>query len=169
MLPRARPALAAAALCAMPTASVGAVSGCAETDELSDRLTKAQYLLELQRAFRQVRANADLPGRLIDARSPQELAAVIDEAAGELDELTARLEEVRPPDEVADLHNRLTALLRSFSDLFTESAQALEQGDYGALVGVPAEASDLSTEFADLSADYAKRGYEVDASAKGQP
>jgi hypothetical protein len=140
--------------------TVPLASGCAA----SDSLTKAQYIAELRAVIAEVEEVSKLPSRLLQAQSVAQARLLLGDALQGYDEIVSRLEDVTPPDEVADLHDRLVGALSGFRDEFAQAEEAIDSGDLSALLGIPEAASQFSAEFADLSQEFSERGYDT-----GQP
>lgn len=143
----------------------GTLSGCSETGDLSDKLNKAQYVLELKALVKRVTEQTMLAAELISVDSLAEAAPLIEEAVAEFDEIVARLEEIEPPEEVAAIHDRLTAALGSASELLTDAQGALESNDIASLILLAPQLSDFRERFRGLVEDYSARGYELDRSS----
>ena len=92
--------LATAAICAAAAASLTAPSGCAETDELSDRLSKARYLIELRAVVADVRRSVRHLSRFEELPSIPELERRLDQATAEFGRIVDRLESIEPPEAV---------------------------------------------------------------------
>ena len=158
---RARPSVAAVSLCVVGAVSLAGAPGCAETDELSDRLSKAQYLLELRAVVAEVRQSLRLADRFGDVSSLDQLTRLVDRTVAEYGRIVDRMEAIDPPEDVADLHERLTETLISVEGTLEEANLSLQSGDIAALIGLAEEVQGLGHDFSRLSADYAERGYDV--------
>jgi hypothetical protein len=160
-------ALAAAVLAASATA--GAVSGCSTTDDLSDRLTKGRYALEMKALADRVRKQTRLAIELVKVGSLAEAAPLIDKAVGEFDEIVARLEENEPPDEIAAVHDRLTAALGGASSLLTDARDAVKGSDIASLILLAPQLSDFRDRFRGIVQDYEAQGYDLEQPAPAAP
>lgn len=149
--------LAAVAL-AVPA---GAFSGCSETDEALNQAGKAQYILEMRALVKRVQAESQLAAKLLSVDSLAEAAPLIEDVVETFDEIVARLEEIDPPDEIASVHNRLTAALSSASDLMTDAQQAIKQNDLVSLLLLAPQLSDFRERFRSVIADYDSAGYQL--------
>jgi hypothetical protein len=152
-------AVAAAALAL--TGSVGATSGCSETDEALNQLGKAQYIVELRALVKRVQAESQLAQKLLSVDSIGEAVPLIEDVVETFDEIVARLEEIEPPDEIAAVHNRLTQALRSASNLLTDAQQAIEARDLASLLILAPQLSDFRERFRGIIDDYDSEGYQL--------
>jgi hypothetical protein len=150
-----------AALALAGSAVAGTMSGCSETDELSDKLTKAQYLLEMRALADEVREQTRLAIELVNVGSLKEAAPVIEKAVAEFDQIVARLEEIEPPAAIASLHNQLTAALGSASNLLTDAEQAVRNNNIASLIVLAPQLSEFRDRFRGIVADYDAQGYEL--------
>jgi hypothetical protein len=160
-----RRALATASLCAAAAISLVLPSGCAETDELSDRLSKARYLVELRAVVAEVRRSLRLAERFRDVSSLDQLTTLVDRTVAEYGRIVDRMEEIDPPEDVADLHNRFTDTLIAAQGTLERANESLQAGDLAALLGLADEVQGLAQDFSGLSVDYAERGYDIDPKA----
>lgn len=165
---RTAPAAALALIAALSAGTV-AFSGCSETDELSDKLTKAQYVLELKALVKRVQAESQLAAKLLEVDSLAEAAPLIDEVVEQFDEIVARLEQIEPPREIAALHNALTGALSSASDLLTDAKQAVEENDLASLILLAPQLADFRDRFRGIVGDYEAKGYDLGQAEQGQP
>ena len=164
-----RPLLATAAVCATAAASLVAPSGCAQTDELSDRLSKAQYLIELRAVVAEVRASIRRLTRFEEFPSLVELDRLLNQAIAEYRRIVDRMEAIEPPEDVEDLHERFTAVLVTAEGALLQARRAVNSGDVRALVGLGEEVTGLTRDVAQLRADYAERGYDLERKGKETP
>jgi hypothetical protein len=141
--------------------TAGFASGCSESDEVLNQAGKAQYILELRALVKLVQRESQVAAKLLSVDSLAEAAPVIGEAVETFDELVARLEEIEPPDEVAAVHDRLTAALASASDLLTDAKRAVEGNDLAALLLLAPQLSDFRERFRTIVDDYDSQGYQL--------
>jgi hypothetical protein len=139
----------------------GTVSGCSESDEALDQLGKAQYIVELRALVKQVQAESQVAAKLLSADSLGEAVPLIEDAVETFDEIVVRLEEIDPPDEIAAVHDRLTAAMRSASDLLTEGQEAIEGNDLASLLLLAPQLSDFRERFRGIIDDYDSEGYQL--------
>lgn len=139
----------------------GALAGCSETDDLSDRLTKAQYVLEMKALVARVQRESRLAAELLSVDSLAEAAPVIGEVVEQFDEIVARLEEIEPPEEIATVHNALASALSSASDLLTDAKGAVESNDIASLLLLAPQLADFRERFRGIVSDYEAQGYEL--------
>jgi len=158
----ARLGFVTAALCTIATVSMASAPGCAETDELSDRLSKAQYLIQLRGVVAEVRQSLRLVERFQNVSSVDELTALLDRTVAEYGRIVDRMESIEPPEDVADLHDRLTETLVGAEGTLEEANQSLQAGDVAALIGLGEEVQGLAQDFAELGSDYRERGYDLE-------
>lgn len=158
----------ALALAVAIVAAVSAGSGCSQTDDVSDKLNKAQYLLEMKALVKRVQAESQLAARLLSIDSLADAAPLIDEVVEQFDEIVTRLEEIEPPEEVAALHNALTEALSSASELLTDAKDAVEGNDIASLLLLAPQLSDFRDRFRAIVDDYSAQGYPV-AEPAGEP
>ncbi|MBM3666022.1 MAG: hypothetical protein FJW90_00815 [Actinobacteria bacterium] len=156
--------LAVVALAVAVSVTAGAASGCSETDDLSDRLTKAQYVLEMKALVARVQRESRLAAELLSVDSLAEAAPVIGEVVEQFDEIVARLEEIEPPEEVATVHNALASAMSSASDLLTDAKGAVESDDIASLLLLLApQLADFREQFRGIVSGYEAQGYELGA------
>jgi hypothetical protein len=156
----------AAALCAtIAAASLASAPGCAETDELSERLSKAQYLIELRAVVAEVRESLRVGERFLEVSSVEQLTRLVDRAVARYDQIVDRMESIEPPEEVADLHGRLTDAMVAAQGVLQDASASLQAGDLAALLALAGEVDGLAQDVGGLTVDYAERGY--DLSPKG--
>jgi hypothetical protein len=151
--------VAAAVLAVSVTA--GAISGCSETDEALDQLGKAQYIVELRALVKRVQAESQVAAKLLSVDSLGEAVPLIEDVVETFDEIVVRLEEIDPPDEIAAVHDRLTAALRSASNLLTDAQQAIETNDLASLLLLAPQLSDFRERFRGIIDDYDSEGYQL--------
>jgi hypothetical protein len=156
----------AAALCTVAVVSVASTPGCSETDELSDRLSKAQYLFELRGVVAEVRQSLRLADRFRNVSSLDQLTRLVDRTVAEYGRIVDRMESIEPPEDVADLHDRFTATLVSAEGTLEEANQSLQAGDLAALIGLAGEVEGLARDFGDITVDYSERGYDLRSEGK---
>jgi hypothetical protein len=150
-----------AAVVLAASVSAGTVSGCSETDEALDQLGKAQYIVELRALVKKVQAESQVAAKLLSVDSLAEAAPLISDVVETFDEIVVRLEEIDPPDEIAAVHDRLTAALRSASDLLTDARQAVETNDLASLLLLAPQLSDFRERFHGIINDYDSAGYQL--------
>ena len=155
---------AALALAVALSATAGASSGCSQTDQLSDQLTKAQYVIEMRALANRVREQTKLAIELVNVGSLQEAAPVIEEAITEFDQIVASLEQIEPPAAIAGLHKQLTAALAGASDLLNDAEQAVTKGDIASLIVLAPQLSEFRDRFRGIVQEYDARGYELSES-----
>jgi hypothetical protein len=66
---------------------------------------------------------------LQSVKTPQELAAALNKAAGLLDDAAAELEDLEPPDDAANAHKKLTEGAHETADAFRQVAAKAESGN----------------------------------------
>jgi hypothetical protein len=141
--------------------SAGLATGCSETDEALNQAGKAQYILELRALVKKVQAESQVAAKLLSVDSLAEAVPLIEDVVESFDEIVARLEEIEPPDEVAAVHNRLTAALSSASSLLTDAQRAIESNDLASLLVLAPQLSDFRERFRSIIADYDSEGYQL--------
>lgn len=152
---------AAGAVALALVAPAGAFSGCSETDEALDQAGKAQYILELRALVKKVQAESQVAAKLLNVDSLAAAVPLIEDAVKSFDEIVARLEEIDPPDEIASVHNRLTAALVSASNLMNDAQRAVKQNDLVSLLLLAPQLSDFRDRFRNVIADYDSAGYQL--------
>jgi hypothetical protein len=150
----------AALLCAL---SVTFASACS-TSQLADQLNKAQYVAQMRTLVAQVKADGDaLRADLV--KQGQSLDKVLGKASADLVEVRTRLKEIKPPAQIASLHNRLTAVVGQLSGVFGQAEQALLTGDFNGLLALVPQAQGLTAQVGQISQDYGQAGYRLEPSA----
>lgn len=165
----ARSRLVAAAAVLLITGSGGLVAGCSQTDEISEQLTRAQYVLEMKALVKRVQAESRLAANLLSVDSLAEAAPLIDEVVEQFDEIVSRLEEIEPPQEIAALHNALTGALSSAAELLTDAKQAVESDDIASLILLAPQLADFRDRFREIVGDYEAEGYDLSAAVEPVP
>lgn len=139
----------------------GGLSGCSQADEALNQVGKAQYILELRALVKRVQQETQLAAKLLSVDSLSEAAPLIGEAVDQFDQIVARLEEIDPPDEIAAVHNRLTAAMRSASDLLTDAQRAVKDQNLASLLLLAPQLSDFRERFRGIVDDYDSAGYQL--------
>lgn len=150
-------------------AAAGTTSGCSQADQVSNGLTKARYLIEMRALANKVREQTRLAIELVNVGSLKQAVPVIDRAVTAFDEVVARLEEIEPPQEIAALHNRLTAALAGASNLLSDAQAAVKKGDLVSLIVLAPQLNQFRDRFRGIAADYAAAGYELESPAPASP
>ena len=145
-----------------------ALTGCSETDDLSGKLTKAQYVLEMKALVAQVQRESRLAAKLLSLDSLAEAAPVIGEVVERFDEIAVRMEEIEPPEEVAAVHVALASALSSAGDLLTDVKGAVESNDIASLLLLAPQLADFRDQFRGIVEDYEAEGYSL-AEPAGEP
>jgi hypothetical protein len=149
---------AAAILCGL---SITVASACS-TAELADQLGKAQYVAQMRALVSQVKADGNsLRADLVDKGKP--LDQVIGNASADLVKVRTRLKEIRPPDQIAALHARLTKVVGQLSGVFSQAQQALLTGDISGLLSLAPQAQGLSAQVGQISQEFVQAGYRIDS------
>jgi hypothetical protein len=147
-------------LCAL---SVTVASACS-TAQLADQLTKAQYVAEMRSLLVQVKADAKtLRGDLVD--QGQTVDKVLGKASDDLVAVRIRLKEIKPPAEIASLHNQLTSIVGQLSGVFGRAQQALLAGDLNGLLALVPQAQGLTAQVGQISQDFGRAGYRIESGA----
>ena len=141
--------------------TAGTLSGCSQADEALNQLGKAQYIVQMRALVKRVQRETRLAANLLRVDSISEAVPVIGRAIESFDEIVARLEEIEPPDEVAAIHDRLTAALSSASDLLTDAKRAIEQRNLASLLVLAPQLSDFRERFRGIVEDYDAAGYQA--------
>ncbi len=134
---------------------VGAVAlaGC---DSDPEEQTSEDYVAELQDvavAFGDGANELQQQISEIDGLNLQSAAALLDTFSTQVDELADELDDIDPPEAVAQLHADLSERLNGFADKAEQAALALKAGDL--LGGLPAISS--------FAADASELGTDLDA------
>jgi hypothetical protein len=141
--------------------TAGGLSACSTSDEALNQVGKAQYILELRALVKRVQRETQLASKLLTVDSVGAAAPVIGEAVDAFDEIVDELERIDPPDEIASVHNRLTAAMRSASDLLNDAQSAVKDRDLASLLVLAPQLSDFRDRFKSVIADYDSAGYQL--------
>lgn len=160
MLGRAAAVGAAVAVLGV-SVTAGTLSGCSQADEALNQVGKAQYIVQMRALVKRVQRETRLAASLLSADSISEAVPVIGQAIESFDEIVAKLEEIEPPDEVAAIHDRLTAALSSASNLLTDAKRAVEQRNLASLLILAPQLSDFRERFRGIVEDYDEAGYQA--------
>jgi hypothetical protein len=159
----AKRSLASAALVALLTASsVGLASGCSTSDKVSEQLNKAQYVAQINALLRELKEEAQLGKQLVNSGSLAEAGPILKKAAAKFDRIVNRLQEIDPPAAVKRVHEQLTNALVNFRDVIATTRQALQNGDFGALLTGGQELLAFPRQLNTVIADYNAQGYAIE-------
>jgi hypothetical protein len=101
--------------------------------------------------------------------SPEEVAGGLGEAEDTLDTGITDLEEIEPPGDLEEPHDRLIGAFESFRDATTEAREAAEENDQEALLSeYPAAATEFQSEVADIAQEFEEAGLELDPQPSGE-
>jgi mono/diheme cytochrome c family protein len=124
--------LAALALCA---AALGAMAGCGGGSD--QRLTKEEYLQEfrvivddLEESFSEL-VNAD-----VDTNDFDQIAGLADRLGDNLDALAGRVDELSPPEEVEEPHDKLVSGLEEFGGWAHDLGEQVRTAPAAELAGI---------------------------------
>lgn len=126
-------------------ASALAVAACGgDTEEKNDYVDAVnEVTTTLNQGLTEVSSGAA-------ATSPEEAATVFADFGDQLDTAASDLEEIEPPGDVTDLHDKLVAQTKDLGATATNAADEIEAGGAAAITGVAtefiAEATTASTE-----------------------
>lgn len=153
--------VAAAVLCGL---TVTVASACS-TAQLADQLGKARYVAQMRALVAQVKADAEsLRADVVD--KGKSLDRVVGKASADLVEVRTRLKEIRPPDQIAALHEQLTKVVGQLSGVFSQAQQALLNGDFGGLLALAPQAQGLSAQVGQISQEFVQAGYRIDTGGR---
>lgn len=141
--------------------ALGLAVGCGGNDAPSDgeRLSKGEYIGELTAVARELQAAI---GASVDSTftspGPDELADLSDE-------LTDRVEELRPPEEVDDVHVRLIAGLRESADELRQLAEVYRESETLDPIDAIVKLSEVreSQTLEEAAREFERRGYDMPA------
>jgi hypothetical protein len=151
----------AAMLCAL---SVITASACS-TAEIADQLGKAQYVAEMRSLVAQVKADAEsLRSDVVD--KGKTLDQVVGKASADLVKVRTRLKEIKPPAQIAALHNRLTDVVGQLSGVFSSAQQAVLNGDLNELLALVPQAQGLTSQVGQISQEFVQQGYRIDSGVR---
>jgi len=123
-----------------------------------DTEEKNDYVDEVNEA--QTTLQDDISGLAQTPQSPDELVGFYENTVQSLDEAVASLEDIAPPDEVADLHDQLIIEVQGLADVITGAADEIQQGGAAA---VPGAVSQLATEGSKLQSEFSATIDEVNS------
>jgi hypothetical protein len=133
-----------------------------------DRLSKEEYEQEVS-AIGQTFSEG--LGSIAGASAPGEISEQFDEAQDQLESIADRLEEISPPEDVEEAHDRLVAGLNALSGDLDDiggrieeaAAEAQEENDPAVLLELYAELSTLDSieELQAVSQEFEEKGYDL--------
>jgi hypothetical protein len=112
----------------------------AESNDYVDEVNEVQTALQ-----------NEISGLSRTPNSPDELVGFYEETVSSIDAAVTSLEDISPPDEVADLHDQLIAAVQDLADVITGAADEIKAGGAAA---VPGAVSQLSTEGSQIQLEF---------------
>jgi len=112
----------------------------AEQNDYVDQVNEVQTTLE-----------SDISDLSQTPQSPDELTSFYDDTVASLNEAATSLENIEPPDDVKDLHEKLISEVQDLSGVIQEAADSIKQG--GA-ASVPGAVSQLATEGSQIQSQF---------------
>jgi methyl-accepting chemotaxis protein len=137
-----------------PSSSGGGGTTQEEAEPAGDALSDEDYITELNEA-QTTFVDAVSGLNLANPDSPNAFADAIEELSGNVDTLVGDLEQVNPPEEIADLHQQLIDGMTEYSATISENVEGL-RGEQSELLkaaqAISTASTEFSTEFGDLVA-----------------
>jgi hypothetical protein len=129
---------------------------CGDTAEKNDYVDQVN---EVQTTFQ---SEISELGQGLD--SPDQLVAFYEEALASLRGAADELEEIAPPEDVAELHDRLVEEVQGLADLIQGAVDEIQQGGVAAVPGVVTE---LSAEGSRLQSEFSETIDEINQTLRG--
>jgi ABC-type transporter Mla subunit MlaD len=104
-----------------------------------DTAEKNDYVDEVNKVTSTLQSGLAEVGSGANVESPDQSAGVFEEFAGQLETAVTDLEEVSPPEDVADLQDEIVEDLRTLEDEATGAANEIRTGGAAAIPGVAAQ------------------------------
>jgi hypothetical protein len=121
-------------------------TGGTTTQEQTEALEPDEYVDELNAAQDEfVTAAGKL--NLADPGSPEDFADSIESLGASADSLVSDLEALTPPEEVADLHDKLVSSMRDYSKTISDNVEGLRSGDKAQIQSAATKIGEASTSF----------------------
>jgi hypothetical protein len=145
----------------MLAAVIGASAGCGSGDTTSgnERLTKAEYVAQLEAASRRLQSTTS------DAADSNFASSRMDELVVAAADVADELNDARPPQDVEDVHAQLVSGLRRFADelrALSRFADETEELDPLDAIARLSELEDSET-LEQAARELERRGYDVPA------
>lgn len=126
-----------------------------------DELSEEDYTNQVQEAIAPVvETSQTLVTEATQAKSVEELGAPLGEAASTYGETASTLEDIEPPEDVTDLHERLVTAHEQIADSASAAANAAEDGDQAGVEPFREAGDAYRTELESLVGEYQDKGYE---------
>ena len=141
---------------ALVAAGCGGDDGGGSSEGSSEALSKEDYIEEInsaQTTFVDAASNLNLAS----PESPKAFADSIEELNGSVDQLVTDLEEITPPEEIADLHQQLIDGMEEYGSTISENVEGLRSGDQQKLVQAAQNIGEASTEFSTSFTDQVSK------------
>lgn len=146
-----------------------AAAACALIACGAEELSSEEYNAQLDSVFTEF--NTELPkasSELTPASSLEDRAAALTAGEPVIGNAISDLEEIEPPTDLADLHERLIALFESFATATRDAREAAESDDPQGLLDYQSEIAGFQEDLAVLSQDFREAGLGVAAPTTGQ-
>jgi Family of unknown function (DUF6376) len=121
----------------------------AEKNDYVDEVNEVQSTLQ-----------SDISKLAQSPRSPEQLVGFYEETVASLESAVDSLENIEPPDEVAELHDRLITEVQDLADVITGAVDEIEQGGAAAL---PGAVSQLATEGTRIQTEFSSTIDEINS------
>lgn len=151
------------ALLLLVGASLGlAAAGCGGGGSSGAPLSKDEYESRMQALQKELSSFGSAFENLSD---PAELTDALREGADLLDEAAGKLEDIEPPDEIREAHERLAPGARAVADFFREVSDRLEKAKLAELPEIVEELNPAENEalkgFQEAIEEIRSKGYEI--------
>jgi len=129
-------------------------------------LSEEEYTSQVRDAINPVvDVSQDLATEATQAQSVEDLAPPLGEAESVYSETASTLEDIEPPEDVADLHERLVTAHEEIAETVGEAADAAEDGDDAGVQPFQEAGSSYQMELQALGTEYMDQGYDFGTAA----
>ena len=147
---------------ALLTAAALLVAGCGGGDELS----KEEYQTQVRDAIEPVvETSQNLASDATEAQSVDDLADPLAEAETTYADTASTLDDIEPPEDVADLHERLITAHEEIATAAGEAGTAAEEGDEEGVRPFQEAGTAYQTELQELQGQFQEQDYDFGGAA----
>lgn len=133
------------------------VAGCGGGDELS----KEEYQTQVRDAIEPVvDTSQSLASDATEAQSVADLSDPLAEAETTYSETASTLDDIEPPEDVADLHGRLVTAHEEIATAAGEAGTAAEEGDEAGVMPFQEAGTTYQSELQELQGQFQEKDYD---------
>jgi len=144
------------------------VAGCGGGDDDTDKETYERQVNEVGQALD--RTFDQLGESISSSGSAQEAAGKLEEGADSLARAAGDFDEIDPPSDIEDAHDKIVAALKALAEDFREGAEAAKQGDVNELLAFAQglQTSQPVRDISEASQEIEKAGYDFGSGGESQ-